>query len=833
MHGFVDTIAYWLADFGLTTTVLLAAALGALAVIKQPAKRLAVVKATLLAITLLAGLCAIPGWSLVHLAKSRPAPQQLTFEAPILNIAPTKIVAAAAPAIPIPNPAKSAALVTTKEAPPVTVSWLEFALAAYSLGCGATLLWLGVGMAFAHRLLRDATPAPAEINELLASVASGRPSRPQLLVSNKIDVAAALGVWRPTVLLPNAWTTGRPAAELRTVLAHEFAHVRNGDLKWLAFSRVLNVVFWLQPLYLVLRRRMRLDQESLADAAAAALSSRVTYAEQLVGWAREVPLRTRPGFASAVGLWEGRSQLRRRVAILLDERLVLLRQCPAEWRRSANILVLLTAVIVSLVTLEPSHSKEQITAAVPATATELRAKLSGVSAQAVLAAPSGPRRSDEAAGSVESQRQSKESTTASELVREGSAASDIGSHVAARSSASIEGQVIGFFSGEPVEDVIVRASGQPAGSQPQMIMITSEGTLQSKTHLVSTRTDSTGKYRFANLPEGEYTVWAESPLGDIGSGGGLCRGLEGLKVGVGSSPTVAPTLIIGPGAKIFGRLVDGDTGKPLSFAARGVTLQATGVFVGSSWLQDMPVQQVPVSADGAFEIRAYPGKSHFIVTVTEQEPLDSRGKLIYRMDNTAVQSGPVLELKHGQSVQATFPVWSEEIVERRDAKQQAAFALLKPGKYDDAIAAFSQAIAADPKDHMLFVGRSYAYEYSGRWREAIDDCNRSIAMRPELLSQRTRLADLLATAPDASVRDGRRAITMAKEMLADERDWNMLQILAAGQAETGDFKAAVTTQRQAIEAASAGLPESWRDDLRNRLKVYQAGKPYRRAAVAE
>ena len=171
-----------------------------------------------------------------------------------------------------------------------------------------------------------------------------------------------------------------------------------------------------------------------------------------------------------------------------------------------------------------------------------------------------------------------------------------------------------------------------------------------------------------------------------------------------------------------------------------------------------------------------------------------------------MQNGPVLELKHGQSIQVSFPVWSEELTERREARQQAAFARLKPGRYDDALAAFSQAIAADPKDHMLFVGRSYAYEYSGRWREAIADCEQTIAMRPELLSQRTHLADLLATAPDASVRDGRRAITMAKEMLADERDWNMLQILAAGQAETGDFKAAVTTQRRAIELRPKNCP---------------------------
>ena len=57
--------------------------------------------------------------------------------------------------------------------------------------------------------------------------------------------------------------------DLRAVLAHELAHIENRDLSWLAVSRALLIFFWPQPLYWLARRRMRLDQESLADAAAA------------------------------------------------------------------------------------------------------------------------------------------------------------------------------------------------------------------------------------------------------------------------------------------------------------------------------------------------------------------------------------------------------------------------------------------------------------------------------------------------------------------------------------------------------------------------------------
>ena len=77
-----------------------------------------------------------------------------------------------------------------------------------------------------------------------------------------------------------------PKSEMRLVLAHELAHIRHHDLHWLAVSRTLMLVLWCQPFFWFLRRRIRLDQESLADAAAADLSTREHYAEQLVSWAK-------------------------------------------------------------------------------------------------------------------------------------------------------------------------------------------------------------------------------------------------------------------------------------------------------------------------------------------------------------------------------------------------------------------------------------------------------------------------------------------------------------------------------------------------------------------
>lgn len=67
MTGILDSLGLWFADYYVLSAVLLALLLIALRIVPQPVHRFAIVKSTLVALTLLAGLCALPGWSIVHL----------------------------------------------------------------------------------------------------------------------------------------------------------------------------------------------------------------------------------------------------------------------------------------------------------------------------------------------------------------------------------------------------------------------------------------------------------------------------------------------------------------------------------------------------------------------------------------------------------------------------------------------------------------------------------------------------------------------------------------------------------------------------------------------
>ena len=177
----------------------------------------------------------------------------------------------------------------------------------------------------------------------------------------------ALGLRRPTILLPTGLVEDGSPQAIRAVLTHEWAHIRNGDLWLLALGRCLLVLLFAQPLFWWLRRAIRGDQELLADAAAAG-DNRPAYAEELLRLVRQTASPSPLSASAAVGIWEGSSQLSRRITMLLDETFHVEPRGSRSWRyRTLAVLVLLGAA-VSLVTLRPARSAAAPPPAPPAAA---------------------------------------------------------------------------------------------------------------------------------------------------------------------------------------------------------------------------------------------------------------------------------------------------------------------------------------------------------------------------------------------------------------------------------------------------------------------------------
>ncbi len=361
MTSLLSSFSHWLLDVYLLSSLLLVLAMTALLATKQPAKRRVVTHSTLVGLILLTTLCALPGWSLISLA-SRPAPIEqprslptntaTTLPVPLESISPLPIVTHE-PVLPIETVPQQTTPATTPFTIP-SIPWAALAVLVWISGNLLIATRLALGWYAARCLLRRSQLAPPTLHMLLQEFLppSAKRISPELRTSEQIDVAVALGLTRPTILLPASWLATQSQEELRTVLAHEAAHLRSRDLHWLATSRVLAILLWAQPLFWFVCRRMRLDQELLADAAAAELTSRQHYAEKLVALAHQVRPRNSLHLSTAVGLWEGPSQLRRRIAILLDDRFAILRTCPNRWRLSATVLALCTTVVLSLITFE-------------------------------------------------------------------------------------------------------------------------------------------------------------------------------------------------------------------------------------------------------------------------------------------------------------------------------------------------------------------------------------------------------------------------------------------------------------------------------------------------
>jgi hypothetical protein len=90
------------------------------------------------------------------------------------------------------------------------------------------------------------------------------------------------------------------------------------------------------------------------------------------------------------------------------------------------------------------------------------------------------------------------------------------------------------------------------------------------------------------------------------------------------------------------------------------------------------------------------------------------------------------------------------------------------------------------------------------------------------------LAWLFATCPEALLRNGGRAVELAQqaEQLSGGRHPEILDTLAAAYAEAGRFPDAVTTAGQALHLAEAQTNAVLADDIRTRLKLYEANSPY-------
>ncbi len=144
-----------------------------------------------------------------------------------------------------------------------------------------------------------------------------------------------------------------------------------------------------------------------------------------------------------------------------------------------------------------------------------------------------------------------------------------------------------------------------------------------------------------------------------------------------------------------------------------------------------------------------------------------------------------------------------------------------------AISWFGKSLTIDKTLFLSLRGRSDALISIGEHKKAARDLEAALKLHPDDSGVLNNLAWLFATSPDNDLRDATQAIELATKA-CEETEWkaaHIISTLAAGYAESGDFKKACEFSKKALaaDAGNGGIDEQ----LKKELSSYKEEKPWR------
>ena len=164
-----------------------------------------------------------------------------------------------------------------------------------------------------------------------------------------------------------------------------------------------------------------------------------------------------------------------------------------------------------------------------------------------------------------------------------------------------------------------------------------------------------------------------------------------------------------------------------------------------------------------------------------------------------------------------------------DARFNLGTALLKLGRLDEAIAQFRKTLEINPGHENAHYNLGVTLFLKGNLAEAIAQYQKVLETNPGQVNAQGNLAWLLSTAPDASLRNGAKAVALAENASRSTGGRNpfIQQTLAAAYAENGSYPTAVATARRALELALAQKNDALAATLQSEIQLYETDTPER------
>jgi tetratricopeptide (TPR) repeat protein len=135
-------------------------------------------------------------------------------------------------------------------------------------------------------------------------------------------------------------------------------------------------------------------------------------------------------------------------------------------------------------------------------------------------------------------------------------------------------------------------------------------------------------------------------------------------------------------------------------------------------------------------------------------------------------------------------------------------AYLHLGRRDEALADFSKTIALAPMNPHPLTLRAGIYQGMRQWDKAVSDLSKALELEPENAAFQIRLGRLLATCPDAKVRDPKRAVELARKAV-DRMPLAFQNTLGVAHYRAGDDQAAVVALAKSVEMRQGGDAVDW------------------------
>jgi len=151
------------------------------------------------------------------------------------------------------------------------------------------------------------------------------------------------------------------------------------------------------------------------------------------------------------------------------------------------------------------------------------------------------------------------------------------------------------------------------------------------------------------------------------------------------------------------------------------------------------------------------------------------------------------------------------------------------GKLDECILHLERALALDRDYSSAHANLAEAYAARGKRVRAAEQFALALNAAPDRPFLLNRLAWLLATAPEDSIRNGPRAVELAERAasITARQDIMSLETLSAAYAEVGRFDDALRTGREALALAERQNDETTATGLARRLQLFEMRQTYR------